>query len=120
MAVFAVPFFFSLLGDSQPPYRTSHLQANPADGYKYENIQLIRAFHGTESERGFIGVHVQMVENTGRQVKETQNVITAVTEKNREKLNSALVNLEGVLGDINVMMDTMWARSYHADYMKVC
>lgn len=43
-------------------------QANPSKGYDYDNLHLIRTFHGTESERGFVVVHVQMVQNTGRQV----------------------------------------------------
>ena len=46
-------------------------------------------------------------------------MLDSVAEKDRKKFNDALVGLERVLGDINVMMDTMWNRSYHADYMKV-
>lgn len=60
-----------------------------------------------------------MVANTGRQVAEVQNVLDACQGMDRPRFNQALVNLEKVLGDINVMMDTMWGRSYHADYMKV-
>jgi len=86
--------------------------------YTYDNLHLIRTFHGTESERGFIVVHVQMVANTGRMVTEVQNVLDAVTLGDRAHFNQALVDLEYVLGDINVMMDTMWNRSHHADYMK--
>jgi hypothetical protein len=53
------------------------------------------------------------------QVAEVQKVLDSAFAKSRGPFNAALVGLERVLGDINVMMDTMWSRSYHADYMKV-
>ncbi len=87
-------------------------------GYTYDNLHLIRSFHGTESERGFIIVHVQMVAYTNRLVSEALNILASSKNKNRRSFNLALFNFECILNDINNMMDTMWNRSYTADYIK--
>jgi indoleamine 2,3-dioxygenase len=47
-------------------------------GLVFDNLKLIRAFEGGESEFGFIAVHVTMVSNTGRLVSSVYDVLMGI------------------------------------------
>lgn len=88
-------------------------------GMEYENLKLIRRFHGGAAESGFILVHVAMVAHTGTQVRNTDRVIKAAEAQNRDELNEALTDYHTNLVTINRVMDTMWTRSEPRDYLKL-
>eukprot|EP00123_Amoebidium_parasiticum_P001508 comp12618_c0_seq1/m.7656 comp12618_c0_seq1/g.7656 ORF comp12618_c0_seq1/g.7656 comp12618_c0_seq1/m.7656 type:complete len:496 (-) comp12618_c0_seq1:456-1943(-) len=96
----------------------NYKKIDESKGLDAENVGLIRKFHGCDSERGFVAVHVAMVSHTGKQVTHTMDVLDAATRKDRAAFDTALINLEHTMGDINRVMDTMWGQSKSTDYMK--
>lgn len=84
---------------------------DPAGGITFDNLEIIRAFEGSEHEAGFINVHVAMVAHSGEQVRQTMTVINRAEEKNRPAFNGALKDLTSVMKVINGTMETMWKRS---------
>jgi len=94
-------------------------KADPSKGMEYENLRLIRKFHGGPSESGFILVHVAMVAHTGNQVRNTNRVIAAAEKQDQGELEKALGDYHQNLQVINRVMDTMWGRSEPKDYMKL-
>eukprot|EP01033_Poteriospumella_lacustris_P001454 gene1454-1056_t len=89
---------------------------DPQGDLNYNNLELIRAFEGSEHEHGFILVHVAMVANTGDQVRHTLSVINRAEEQNRPAFNGALRDLTSTMRTINGIMDTMWKRSSPGAY----
>jgi indoleamine 2,3-dioxygenase len=85
-------------------------------GLVFDNLKLIRAFEGGESEFGFIAVHVTMVSNTGRLVSSVYDVLKAAESKNTKSFNDSLISLRDVMQSINTEMETMWGRSKSYDY----
>jgi indoleamine 2,3-dioxygenase len=80
-------------------------------GPNYENLELIRAFEGSEHEAGFILVHVAMVAHSGRLVKQVLDVFEGAKSQSRERFNAALNGLVAVMQDINGVMESMWKHS---------
>lgn len=89
---------------------------DPNGDLDYNNLELIRAFEGSEHEHGFILVHVAMVANSGEQVRHTLSVINRAEEQNRPAFNDALRDLSKTMRIINNTMDTMWKRSSPGAY----
>ncbi|KAJ3153314.1 hypothetical protein HDU86_005269 [Geranomyces michiganensis] len=87
-------------------------------GLDFENMELVRAFSGMKSEKGFILVHVAMVAHTGKQVAATVGALNAAAKHDREAFNSHLIDMRAALRCINNEMETMWGRSAPADYLK--
>jgi indoleamine 2,3-dioxygenase len=86
-----------------------------------ENLRLIRAFENaspSESESGFITVHVTMVAETGRIVSGAERVLEAANAKDLKAFRSAMQDLLETYRRINAKMDTMWVWSRPADYLK--
>lgn len=82
----------------------------------FDNLRLIRAFHGSEAERGFILVHVTMVSRSGEQVKNTLGVLNAAADKDQPALLKSLKAFYANMRSINDEMETMWKRSSAIDY----
>lgn len=88
----------------------NYQRKDPNKGLVFDNLKLIRAFEGKESEFGFIAVHVTMVSNTGKLVEAVYDVIKASSQKDVALLNNSLTRLRDVMQAINNEMETMWGR----------
>jgi indoleamine 2,3-dioxygenase len=108
----AKPFMEYALSYALYNYR----RIDPKQPLEFDNLELIRAFAGTPSERGFILVHVTMVEKSCELVRQTITVLNSVQNRDRSAFNAALKALRSNLQAINMEMETMWARSRTADY----
>lgn len=86
---------------------------DPALGMEYSNLRLIRAFeHGLDpssSEAGFVLVHVDMVNHSGRLVEGAVNALSACTNANRGSFNAGLDQVVQAMVDVNSVMDSMFA-----------
>ncbi len=96
----------------------NYKRKNAKVGLEYENMELIRTFSGSESEHGFILVHVAMVAHTGNQVKHIHQALEAIKQNKRLVFTQELKNLLATLQKINRAMDTMWSHSAPDDYLK--
>lgn len=98
--------------------RDAHHEGS-AGKYSFDNMELIRAFEDASgSERGFILVHVEMVSHTGALVGATEDALRACVAKDASAFEDAFERLLLVYRRINAAMETMWARSLPADYLK--
>ncbi|GAK66033.1 indoleamine 2,3-dioxygenase family protein [Moesziomyces antarcticus] len=90
-----------------------------AGKYSFDNMELIRSFEDASgSERGFILVHVEMVSYTGKLVSATEDALRACAAKDAAAFEDAFERLLVTYRQINESMETMWARSLPADYLK--
>ncbi|TPX58786.1 hypothetical protein PhCBS80983_g02902 [Powellomyces hirtus] len=96
----------------------NYARVDAGKGLEYDNLKLIRAFSGMESEHGFILVHVAMVAHTGAQVAATVNALNAAAAHDRAAFNTHLIAMRTALQHINAQMETMWRHSSPADYLK--
>ncbi|KAJ3136198.1 hypothetical protein HDU90_003248 [Geranomyces variabilis] len=96
----------------------NYRRINQDRGLDFENMELVRAFSGMKSEKGFILVHVAMVAHTGKQVAATIGALNAAAKHDRAAFDSHLVDMRAALRSINNEMETMWGRSAPADYLK--
>jgi indoleamine 2,3-dioxygenase len=81
-------------------------------GVNLDNLELIRSFEGSESEKGFILVHVCMVSHSGKLVR-------AVNENLRAAEAHQMPGIEDIIRamkDINQEMAKMWKVSDPHDY----
>lgn len=92
------------------------MKKDPRQGMNFENLELIRAFEGSEHESGFILVHVAMVAHSGRLVKQVLAMFDAVQSRSRSEFDDALDGLLAVMQDINSVMESMWSRSSASAY----
>ncbi|KAI8811729.1 hypothetical protein BJ742DRAFT_795266 [Cladochytrium replicatum] len=91
---------------------------DPSKPLDYDNLSLVRAFHGTTSEHGFILTHVAMVRHSPGVVKHTLDILDAAGRSDRQSFDVATRGLLNVMREINRTMDTMWNVSATTDYMK--
>ncbi|KAI8807722.1 hypothetical protein BJ742DRAFT_748138 [Cladochytrium replicatum] len=91
---------------------------DPSKPLDYDNLSLVRAFHGTTSEHGFILTHVAMVRHSPGVVKHTLDILDAAGRRDRKSFDVATRGLLNVMREINRTMDTMWNVSATTDYMK--
>ncbi|KXS16821.1 putative surface protein with EGF domain [Gonapodya prolifera JEL478] len=89
---------------------------DPSRPHDYKNLDVIRSFAGSESEVGFILVHVAMVRHSGALVSATVDTIDAAARGDRDKFNAGLEELVEAARRINFVMDTMWGRSEPSGY----
>lgn len=82
----------------------------------YKNLDLIREFSGSPSERGFILVHVAMVRHSSSLVKATLATLDGRAEQFRSKFNIGLTDLATTLTLINGVMETMWVCAKTEEY----
>jgi indoleamine 2,3-dioxygenase len=82
----------------------------------FENLELIRSFTGSQSEIGFILVHVTMVSRTPGVVGGVLDSLDSCRNDDRDGFNKGMKRYQQVLNDINREMDTMWQRSNPAHY----
>ncbi|KAI8387032.1 hypothetical protein BD560DRAFT_321637 [Blakeslea trispora] len=96
----------------------NYKKINPLEGLTYDNLALVRAFAGSESEKGFVLNHVTMVAYSPRLVKHTMGALQAVEEKDRKRFNIEMAGLNEAYESINREMEMMWSRSMPEDYIK--
>ncbi|RFU33314.1 hypothetical protein B7463_g2985, partial [Scytalidium lignicola] len=93
---------------------------DPAKGFEYDNIRLIRAFeHGldhTSSEAGFVKVHIDMVKDSGPLVDGVISSLDSCEQNNRVAFDKAMNQVVDSMDKINNVMDTMWGKSKPRDY----
>eukprot|EP00128_Syssomonas_multiformis_P016889 Colp12_sorted_trinity150504_noHs@4129 len=88
-------------------------------GLDYDNIKLIRKFHGGAAEHGFIVVHVAMVAHTPALVTNVLKSLDFLEKKDRTGVNKSLSDMLATMQTINVVMDTMWTRSDPKAYLEL-
>ena len=94
----------------------NYKRKDPSKGLVFDNLKLIRAFEGGQSEFGFIGVHVTMVSNSGPLINSVYNLLAACEKKDTASFNASLIQLRDTMQIINTEMETMWSRSKSEDY----
>ncbi|KAF9969296.1 hypothetical protein BGZ73_008396 [Actinomortierella ambigua] len=110
----AKPFMEYALSYALYNYR----RVDKSKGLVWGNLELIRAFSGDPSEKGFIISHVTMVAHSGNLVANALKTLEAATMHDREQFNKSLKSVVDTYQVINQEMDTMWQRSLPADYLK--
>ncbi|KAI8084280.1 uncharacterized protein B0P05DRAFT_33938 [Gilbertella persicaria] len=96
----------------------NYKKINPLGGLTYDNLALIRAFAGSESEKGFVLNHVTMVSYSPRLVSYAVGALDAVEKNDRAKFNMQMAGLNETYESINKEMEMMWSRSMPEDYIK--
>jgi indoleamine 2,3-dioxygenase len=71
----------------------------------FPNLKLIRSFQNSESEAGFILVHVAMVAYSGHLVAATTDTLHAAEKRDRAAFDKSLGRLLGAMRKINKVMD---------------
>ncbi len=79
--------------------------------FNAEDIELIRHLQGGIDEKGFLCVHIAMVQHTGDLVKSTMGTLQSVEDRDRKSVNENLEALRDTLKLINGQMKTMWKYS---------
>ncbi|KAG0256117.1 hypothetical protein DFQ27_005892 [Actinomortierella ambigua] len=110
----AKPFMEYALSYALYNYR----RVDKSKGLVWGNLELIRAFSGDPSEKGFIISHVTMVSHSGQLVANTLKTLEAATVHDRARFDQSLKNVVETYEAINREMDTMWERSLPSDYLK--
>ncbi|CAG8716428.1 9828_t:CDS:2, partial [Ambispora leptoticha] len=96
----------------------NYQRIDPSKPIIYPNLNLVRSFAGSQSEHGFILVHVAMVANSGNLVRWTMETLNSAVQQDRNRFNVALKNLNETMEAINQEMETMWEHSNSDDYLK--
>ncbi|CAG8438240.1 3341_t:CDS:10 [Ambispora gerdemannii] len=96
----------------------NYQRIDPSKPITYPNLNLVRSFAGSQSEHGFILVHVAMVANSGNLVRWTMETMNSAAQQDRNRFNVALKHLNDTMETINQEMENMWERSNHEDYLK--
>ncbi|KAI7895507.1 uncharacterized protein EV154DRAFT_457604 [Mucor mucedo] len=96
----------------------NYKKINPLGGLSYDNLALIRAFAGSESEKGFVLNHVTMVSYSPSLVRYATNALNAVESNDRKKFDMQMAGLNETYESINKEMEMMWSRSMPEDYIK--
>eukprot|EP00898_Chlorokybus_atmophyticus_P007743 jgi/Chlat1/7970/Chrsp69S09185 len=89
---------------------------NNNNSIEFDDIDVVRGFHGSDSEAGFVLVHVAMVARSGRLVSSVVDTLRAVECGDVGVANKGMDAVLAVMREINGVMDTMWARSRPEDY----
>jgi len=89
---------------------------DPSKGLGGDNLEVIRKFHGSESEHGFMITHVAMDAFTGQQVKHAETVLETSKARDKEGLIGGLQDYRKTMQNINRAMDGMWKVSKPEDY----
>jgi len=82
-----------------------------------QSYKTIRTFHGSDSEQGFINVHVAMVSQSGQLLKDQQDCLLHISNDNRDEFNTSLQkHFESFHSIVNTLQQ-MWKASSHNDYL---
>ncbi|KAJ9370754.1 hypothetical protein DTO282E5_4514 [Paecilomyces variotii] len=95
---------------------------NPAEGLKYDNLRLIRAFERgldpKSSEAGFILTHVDMVKESSSLISGVVRVLDTIEQGGRRsEVNDGFREILQAMEKIEECMEEMWAKSKPADYL---
>ena len=82
------------------------------------NLDLIRKFHGSEDERGFILLHVAIVSKSYKQSQAYDKIYAGIAAKDRELVNKGLEETVAFLEEANDLFNRMWACSTPANYLQ--
>jgi indoleamine 2,3-dioxygenase len=96
----------------------NYKKINQSSGLNYDNLALIRAFAGSESEKGFVLNHVTMVSHSPGLVRYAVGSLNAVEANDRAKFDAQMGGLFETYESINKEMEMMWSRSVPEDYIK--
>ncbi|CEG77878.1 hypothetical protein RMATCC62417_12559 [Rhizopus microsporus] len=96
----------------------NYKKINPSGGLTYDNLALIRAFAGSESEKGFVLNHVTMVSYSPYLVRYAVGALDAAEKGDRARFDQQLAGLNETYESINREMEMMWTRSMPEDYIK--
>jgi indoleamine 2,3-dioxygenase len=83
----------------------------------YKCYETIRTFCGSESEQGFINVHVAMVAQTPELLLQQQEILSSLDMDNRKDFNDALQNHYSIFSNIINTLQTMWKASNYSEYL---
>ncbi len=93
----------------------NYRREDPSLGMGYSNLRLIRAFeHGLDpcsSEAGFVLVHVDMVQNSGRLVEGAVGTLSACGNADRKAFNAGLSLMVQAMVDVNHVMDSEFLKA---------
>jgi len=96
----------------------NYKKLNHSNGLNYDNLALIRAFAGSESEKGFVLNHVTMVSYSPGLVRYAVGTLNAAETNDRAKFDNSMSGLFETYESINREMEMMWSRSVPEDYVK--
>ncbi|XP_037030629.1 indoleamine 2,3-dioxygenase 1-like [Bradysia coprophila] len=96
----------------------NYKKVSPTQGLNYDNLALVRAFAGSESEKGFVLNHVTMVSYSPHLVRFAVGTLAAAEANDRAKFDSQMSGLFETYESINREMEMMWSRSVPEDYVK--
>ncbi|KAI8093285.1 uncharacterized protein BX664DRAFT_329380 [Halteromyces radiatus] len=95
----------------------NYKRLNPLADLTYDNLALVRAFAGSESEKGFVLNHVTMVSHSPKLVKYAVGALEAAANKDRARFDQQMAGLNETYETINNEMEMMWSRSLPEDYI---
>ncbi|KAI8074601.1 hypothetical protein BC940DRAFT_249378 [Gongronella butleri] len=95
----------------------NYKRLNPLADLTYDNLALVRAFAGSESEKGFVLSHVTMVAHSPKLIKYTVGALDAAQAKDRARFDQQMAGLNETYETINNEMEMMWSRSLPSDYV---
>lgn len=84
---------------------------------EFDNLELIRAFHGGPDEAGFILIHVAMVACSSTQVSAAQKIIHGAIRKDTELLAEGLAQHRKFLDAMYGIFGSMWQASKPKGYL---
>ncbi|CAO3671600.1 unnamed protein product [Rhizopus stolonifer] len=96
----------------------NYKKINPLGGLTYDNLELIRSFAGSESEKGFVLNHVTMVSYSPHLVRYAVGALDAIESRDRTRFDQSLAGLNEAYESVNKEMEMMWSRSMPEDYIK--
>lgn len=87
------------------------------DPTHYGSYKTVRTFNGSQSEEGFINVHVAMVAQSGKLLEHQQESLYNIHVNDRDKFNYHLKNHYNIFSNIIQTLQTMWQASSYNDYL---
>lgn len=81
-----------------------------------ENLEVLRMFIGTQSEKGFVLVHVAVERHSPQLINAGVNTLRAAEEDNRHAFNESLISLKETLMYMNNELNRMYIESNPKDY----
>ncbi|KAJ1980815.1 hypothetical protein H4R35_000963 [Dimargaris xerosporica] len=90
---------------------------NPDLPHTVDNLKPIRLFAGSDSEAGFILVHIAMVAHSGRLVDNALRALQSVEKADQAQFQTAMRGYRDAMRDILDVMETMWQHSRTSEYL---
>lgn len=89
---------------------------DPSAEITVDNLDLIRTQFGGPSERGFVAVHVAMVNESRHMVTHARKILDAVEKDDRQQFNQSLLAMRQAYDRAHDIFLTMWQESKPEDY----